>query len=540
MTVNASKTKTMVITSSTKDQEWNPDLTAGEMDIAPVKEYKFLGVTINNNMRFNSHVLNVVAKCKKQVNVLKCMAGKTWGNTVEIQRTLHIQYVRSALEYGSPCWSPWSSRSNIKLLQRVQNDALRSVGGLARTCPIDLLHLETGVEPLASRFAKNDQLMWERYRRLPGSDPRRQLMEREVPARLTTRLGWRHMTGPSMREFEYETFEEVPRIPPWSKAKCEFDAVELDRRKDEYTQEELKRIAMNKIESLFAEVIIYTDGSTSGNQENGGAGMYIEDGRSGECHEASFPAGKLSSSYGAEGVAMLKAMEWIRENECSTVICTDSMSLVQALKSNNWKDNNELLMRIKSQLQLINNTPTVLWVPSHCGIVGNERADVLADEGAKMSQEGIPVSHAIVKARIKRKKWDVSHPRGVEMYKGRRSPRFDIEKKWPRDVRRLFSRLRTDHAKELAYYRYLIDKEEDPACVCGYENETIKHVLCDCPALMMTRRRHTMETITIDQMISEPEMCRKILQVRFTGLKITNTNTNTNVEEGEDVGHPRC
>ena len=117
MKVNASKTKAMVITSSTKDQEWNPDLIAGEMDIAPLKEYKFLGITINNNMRFNSHVLNVVAKCKKQVNVLKCMAGKTWGNTVEIQRTLHIQYVLSTLEYGSPCWSSWSSRSNIKLLQ---------------------------------------------------------------------------------------------------------------------------------------------------------------------------------------------------------------------------------------------------------------------------------------------------------------------------------------------------------------------------------------------------------------------------------------
>ena len=58
---------------------------------------------------------------------------------------------------------------------------------------------------------------------------------------------------------------------------------------------------------------------------------------------------------------------------------------------------------------------------------------------------------------------------------------------WPRNVRSLYARLRTGHAKELRDYRYKIDQEDDPFCDytgCGQEvAQTIQHVLVDCPAL---------------------------------------------------------
>jgi len=535
MKVNTGKTKSMVISSATADRKWDPELEADSMPILPVQEYPFLGVTVNNDLRFKAHVDKVVTKSKKRVNVLKCMSSKDWGNSLETQRTLYIQYVRSGLEYSSPTWTSWISDSVLQKVQRVQNEALRSVGCLAKTCPVDLLHLETGVEPLADRFAKNNQLLWERYRRLPEEDPRRVLLEKSVTTRLKTRIGWRNTTEPLMEDLEFECFGQIPDIPPWREIGMEFDEVVLDRKKDEYSEEELRTRAEAKINELFAEVIIYTDGSTNQHQENGGAGIFIEDSRTNETFEASFPAGRLSSSYGAEGVALMKAIEWISENECTSVICTDSMSLHQALKNNNWKDNNELISIIKDQLQHVNNKPTLLWVPSHCGLAGNEKADELANLGSKMSQENVPVAHAIVKARIKRSKWNVSHNRGKEMYLDRRAPRVDIERKWPRKVRRLFARLRTDHAKELRFYMYLIEKEDDPSCVgCGFEKETIKHILCDCPALSIQRARHAEGEVTIDHMVSKPEVCRRILETRFPDLAIRKTHTN-HVEDGENV-----
>ena len=57
-----------------------------------------------------------------------------------------------------------------KKLQVVQNHALRSIVGLAATCPVDFLHLETGIEPLEDRFSKNNMLMRECHLRLPEKE----------------------------------------------------------------------------------------------------------------------------------------------------------------------------------------------------------------------------------------------------------------------------------------------------------------------------------------------------------------------------------
>ena len=99
------------------------------------------------------------------------------------------------------------------------------------------------------------------------------------------------------------------------------------------------------------------------------------------------------------------------------------------------------------------------------------------------------MTHKIVKAKIKSTKWDITHERASATYGERRKPRFEIERAWPRNVQTLFARIRTGHAKELRYYRYLIETEEDPLCErCGEDNETIEHVLCHCLALELERR----------------------------------------------------
>ena len=94
--------------------------------------------------------------------------------------------------------------------------------------------------------------------------------------------------------------------------------------------------------------------------------------------------------------------------------------------------------------------------------------------------------------------------------------------KWPRKVRTLFARLRTGHCKELADYRFIIDKEDDDSCErCDLERpETTEHILCVCPALDHERVRKIYGKVTIDMMVTNPEACRKILAKRFDGLRI--------------------
>ena len=543
MSVNADKTRSMVISESKtaeQDQMWKPEITADGETIETVDEYKFLGVTISNDLRFKSHIDNTVAKSKKRVNVIKCMSTKDWGNSLETQRTIYKQYVRSAMEYASPSFNKWTAKTNIQRLQRIQNEALRSVGQLAKTCPQDYLHLETGIEPLEDRFQKNDQLLWERYDRMPDDDPRKRMLGVEVPPRLKTRHGWKSTTQPGMTDPVYQHHSDIPSIPPWRGVELVFDSVVLEKKKEEYSKEDLRRMAEEKIDSMDAEVLIYTDGSTSGKQENGGAGLYVEDSRTGETWSRSYPAGKISSSYGAEGVAMLEAMRWIRQNECSAVIITDSMSLQTALRNNNWKDKCEILAKIKEEAHLVNNKPTILWIPSHCDVKGNEEADKMAELGSRMDQSEVPVAHAMVKARIKSKKWTVTHRRAAEMYGDRRSPMFAVEREWPRDARRLFSRLRTGHTQELKDWSYKIDEADDPACECGHEKETTEHLLCECPMLDGARRRYSEgRKVSMEHMITEPEMCRRILLTRFPELtREDNRKKQTTSGAGEAEGQP--
>jgi len=167
--------------------------------------------------------------------------------------------------------------------------------------------------------------------------------------------------------------------------------------------------------------VIFTDGSTSGRQKRGDAGVYIIDRRTGKEIKDSALTGPICSSYAAEEVAFLKALEWLIENPReSTTICTDSLSLQKALTNDDWKDSQDWIKKIKKMCHRIQGEITVLWIPSHCGCEGNEDADRLAKEGTKKEQSGVPITHVIAQAKIKNSKWAIEHQRAQEVYREKR------------------------------------------------------------------------------------------------------------------------
>jgi ribonuclease HI len=313
-----------------------------------------------------------------------------------------------------------------------------------------------------------------------------------------------------------------------------IQATPLDKKKDDYNPEELRRIAIEKIDSIEADIAIYTDGSTDGNQESGGAGIYIETATGEELLRQSAPAGMYCSSFAGECVALLLALEWIERFEKtwhrahSIIICTDSMSLTDALDSGNWKDPDHWIRRIKQTLMNITSNITLLWIPSHVDIAGNEVADELANNGRDMDQTAVHVSQKIVKARIKRQKWSITRPDAKLMYGDRLSPRMDIEKMWPRQVRTLFARIRTGDAPELRSYQHFINAADDDLCEegCGKPDTNI-HALCECNATEEARQREWHGEVVISMMVSHPEVARRILRHRFHDLYL-NTERSKN------------
>ena len=109
-----------------------------------------------------------------------------------------------------------------------------------------------------------------------------------------------------------------------------------------------------------------------------------------------------------------------------------------------------------------NTKLTVYWIFSHVNTYGNEKVDALADRWAKEDQSYAPVTFCIVKAKKKNNKSKISHPRAMKTFNDMRKPK-GVEKTWPANIKILFTRLRSGHAKELRSYRNRIRMDSE-AC----------------------------------------------------------------------------
>ena len=136
---------------------------------------------------------------------------------------------------------------------------------------------------------------------------------------------------------------------------------------------------------------VYTDDQQLTLVTNGGAGIQIQFPGS-ETITASVATGKYCSNYRAETEAILQATSIIQDSvqQCTQVVfLTDALSVLQALQ-------NSKLPHLSRAVHILGQTRRVVlqWIPAHCGITGNEKADVLAKEGAQKEQPEDSVSYS--------------------------------------------------------------------------------------------------------------------------------------------------
>jgi ribonuclease HI len=133
----------------------------------------------------------------------------------------------------------------------------------------------------------------------------------------------------------------------------------------------------------------YTDGSAVDAIQNGGSGVYIRypDGSS---TSISKPTGKICTNIKAEATAINLAVEHLihAAPSCKNIaILKDSLSTALALESKNTSNNSINILK-DSLLKLTQNSRVVIQlIPTHCGIPGNDKADLLAKDGSQQQQD---------------------------------------------------------------------------------------------------------------------------------------------------------
>ena len=77
------------------------------------------------------------------------------------------------------------------------------------------------------------------------------------------------------------------------------------------------------------KLVNWIDRSTNNKLERGGAGIFIEDKKRAIEERLSFVAGEICSSFGTEGVAMLRALQWMELQLSSVLTAYQYMQRVQ-------------------------------------------------------------------------------------------------------------------------------------------------------------------------------------------------------------------
>lgn len=121
-TISISKTVTILFSNGGKKQNLRVfyDENLIEYDSNP----KFLGVTLDQGLRFNKHTETIALRARKRLNILASMKGKKWGLSTNLLLTTYKVLVRSLFDY-SALINLILAPSLLTKLTQVQNKAMR-------------------------------------------------------------------------------------------------------------------------------------------------------------------------------------------------------------------------------------------------------------------------------------------------------------------------------------------------------------------------------------------------------------------------------
>ena len=395
------KSCTYFFSPSTHEAKWRPDVTLlgkrmrfgeGSREQCP----KFLGIRLDRTLCFKEHVQEVCDKVIKRSRMLACLANKAWGWKKKGLKRIYVSMMRSILDNAAAAWQPFLSPTQFNKLEVVQNRCLRRITAQYANTSVEILRLEAGIPSYRTHSNQLIATAYEKGKRLPTGHPRREAVDGpEVPVVHKSKV------RSSFRKRAEELVDPLsisgsPRDPILLYFAETWNEPEPERNWSIHTNEAIKHDipAIGRlVDSLYADVNIYTDGSCKGGTSDGGAAAVITFGTfdEPECMEVVKAKGDVhTSSYNEEMRALNLGIDWLQEaplvEHCAFL--TDSLSLLQAI-DNDHPDT----ATIRSRLQRACDRIDLLYVPGHKDIPGNEMADTHAKEAALL--EGPPANEAV-------------------------------------------------------------------------------------------------------------------------------------------------
>ena len=142
-------------------------------------------------MTFAAHVKSLKKKLTKRLQVVKAMAGTSWGCGTRTLRKLYCQFIQPVALYGSSTYVLFSRQSTRENVDKVAVAGARIITGCPTGTRSRTVLAEADIRTVSSLAEENGATLREKVLRLPSKVSARQTATRKVKRRLKARTTWR-------------------------------------------------------------------------------------------------------------------------------------------------------------------------------------------------------------------------------------------------------------------------------------------------------------------------------------------------------------
>lgn len=468
-----------------------------------VEKFCFLGFYFDTKMNYSAHINFIKNKCNQFMNVLRALCGVSWGAHPSSLLQIYKGAMRPKMDYASPFFQEAASSKLIKL-DRVQWRACRiSLGAMISTHTL-ALEVQANIPPLSIRRKFLTNCMISKtvaYNKNPSLNSLSELNTYLNDSYILK--AYKNCLNIGLQTFQIHPFFTLNNLDSlFIRPNIEF----LPLTKKDSSDEDVLDAFNETLDSLDGFEHIYTDGSKK--KTGTSSAFWIP-------HlevEASFRCSHQSTIFSAEAIAIREALLFIKDLDIPSkyVIISDSMSCLRALLNKKKSDTNFIILQIANILHGIENRGIdvrFLWVPSHKGIQGNNKADELAT--SRVDMEGIDFDKTLVtdirsifKSDIFpqwQAMWDNS-VHGRDLYNLSplvgKPPWFNLIEN-SRHFITIFNRLRFNHCCALAHLKKVNITQSD-LCDCG-SIQTVDHLLFSCNLISFLERSRFLKKMYLNK-----------------------------------------
>ncbi|XP_011861042.1 PREDICTED: uncharacterized protein LOC105558127 [Vollenhovia emeryi] len=388
--LSISKSASINFTRSTRSRPDREAVVVHRREIPVVAKHRFLGVLIDRSFSGRAHLEYITNKCRSIVNVISSLAGVWWGAHPLLLLNVYRALMRSVMEYGHQIFFTKGNLTKLEVLLKLRNRALRTALGYRASTPINVILDEAREPPFLIRMEMlNTRFIYRCAARLDSSV----IGEIDAMAASSTsfhRRVWMIQNIPTVKTY-IKIKDDLAGVHGTAGPPCFSGSLGSLTCRPEYVRcflqdngdrADIMAAFREQVgEILDGALTIYTDGSrTSGEFPSTGAGVY-----SPELNVRIYTRlPGIASIFSAEAWAIVLALELCLEQGKSyknVVVLSDSRSVLDAVTSADPFPKNYLISRIRELVLSAREAEinvTMVWIPSHRGIIGNEEADRLA------------------------------------------------------------------------------------------------------------------------------------------------------------------